>query len=225
MSKTTNVKIKCQECGQENELPIWLSMNAQVDTDAFAQMLSGTLFTFECCGCGKKGHLNHDMVFHDVVHRVILHYVVSEQAEKMAQESIRKMLSETSEKALPSDYTIRIVKSQNALREKALLFHHGLDDRVMEVLKGISVSNIFRDHPDADIKEVLFLTNSGKWHLQMLGSKPMSAEIPMVRYDEIRRKMGESIEETPIKNYTVDALWALDVVRGYQEKHGIVPQG
>lgn len=226
MSKTTTIKIKCKHCGHENEVPIWLSMNAQTDTEQYTKMLTGQLFTFECGGCGKQGRVNHDMVYHDSVHRVIIHCVLSDDAEKMALDSIEKMLAKTGDEALPADYTIRVVRTQNALREKAMIFSYGMDDRIMEILKGISISNIYRDHPEFDIKEALFLSANGKWFIQMLtADKPLSAEIPMVRYDEIRRKMGSAIEAAEIKNYAVDAMWALDVVRAYQDEHGIVPQG
>jgi len=226
MAKKATVKLQCKECGQENEVTIWLSLNAQVDTDAFAQMLTGKLFTFECCGCGKPGHINYDMLYHDMVHRAIIHYVVSPESAERAYESIQKLLAEEGEKALPSDYTIRVVKSQNALREKALLFNHGLDDRIMEILKGLAVVNIHRDHPGIEIKEALFLTANCKWLVQLLSDKqPMNAEIPMAKYDDIRRKMGQIIEDTEIENHTVDANWALKAVRTHQEQFGDLPQG
>lgn len=225
MSKTATVKLQCQECGKENEITIHLSMNAQMDTEEFTKMITGKLFTFECCGCGKPGRVNHDMFYHDIVHRAIIHYVVSPESEKKALESISKMLAEKGEKALPSDYTIRIVKTQNALREKALLFSHGLDDRIMEILKGLCLVNIHKDHPEVEINDALFLTVNGKWILQLLADKPMTAEIPMVKYDGIRRGMGDVIDATKIENYTVDASWALKVVQNHKEKNGELPQG
>lgn len=227
MAKKATVKLQCKECGVENEVEIYLSLNAQEDTEAYAQMLTGKLFNFECTGCGKPGHINHDMLFHDIVHRALIHYVVSPESAERAYESIKNLLAEEGVKALPEDYTIRVVKSQNALREKAMMFDHGLDDRIMEILKGLCVVNIHRDHPEVtEIKEALFLTSNCKWILQLLGAKPMTAEIPMTKYDEIRRKMSEFIEQTEIENYAVDGNWALKVVRSHQEKYGTdVPQG
>jgi len=222
MAKEATIKIICTECGHENEVTICVGLNAQLDTEKFVSLLNGTLFNFDCGGCGKRGHLNYDMIYHDIVHRVIIHYVTSEKSLATAKESIEKMRTMEGENAMPKDYRYRIVKSQNALREKALLFNYGLDDRVMEILKGLSVSGAKKENPDLQIHEVLYLTQNGKWILQILGNKNMSAEISMVKYDEIRRKLDAAIEDTEIIGYAVDVDWS---IRALQSKLADLPQG
>ncbi len=213
MAQETTVKIVCNECGHENEVTICLSMIAQQDTDKFIDLLSGKLFHFECAGCGKKGHLNHDIVYQDVVHRALIHYVVSEDARTKAMDTIAKMTDPQGDDPLPADYAIRVVTNQNALREKALLFSYGLDDRIMEVIKGLSVINAKKDHPGLQVVEALFLTQNGKWLLQLLGNKPLTAEISMMKYDELRRRLGEALDDTEIIKYAVDAEWALRALK------------
>ena len=209
MAKETTIKITCSECGHENEVTISTGITAQVDTDLYVGLINGTMFNFDCAGCGKKGHINYDMIYHDIVHRAVIHYVTNAASFDKAKESIEAMKALEGEKAMPKDYTYRIVKSQNALREKALLFNYGLDDRVMEILKGLSVSGAKKEHPDLQIVEALYLTQGGRWILQILGNKNMSAEISMVKYDEIRRKLGDAIEDTAIENYEVDVDWSI----------------
>ncbi|MBE6760442.1 MAG: hypothetical protein E7554_10250 [Ruminococcaceae bacterium] len=209
MAKEVTIKIKCAECEHENEVTIYAGLNAQVDTEKYVELLNGTLFNFDCAGCGKKGHLNYDMIYHDIVHRAVVHYVTNPDSLKKAKEAIETMKNLEGENAMPKDYTYRIVNSQNALREKALLFNYGLDDRVMEILKGLSVSGAKKEHPDLQIVEALYLTAHGKWMIQILGNKPMSAEVSMVKYDEIRRKLGDAIEDTEIRNYAVDVDWSI----------------
>ncbi len=209
MAKEITMKIICTECGHENEVTVYAGLNAQVDTGKFVELLNGSLFNFDCAGCGKKGHLNYDMIYHDIVHRAVVHYVTNPDSLNKAKEAIETMRNLEGENAMPSDYTYRIVNSQNALREKALLFNYGLDDRVMEILKGLSVSGAKKEHPDLQIIEALFLTANGKWMIQILGNKPMSAEVSMVKYDEIRRKLGDAIEDTEIRNYAVDVDWSI----------------
>lgn len=224
MAKEATIKIICTECGHENEVTICPGLTAQVDTDKFVGLISGSLFNFDCAGCGKKGHLNYDMIYHDIVHRAVIHYVTSEASLQKAKESIEKMKALDGENAMPEDYTYRIVKSQNALREKALLFSYGLDDRIMEILKGLSVSGAKKEHPDLQIVEVLYLTQGGKWMLQILGNKQMSAEVSMVKYDEIRRKLGAAIEDTEIKGYAVDVDWSIRALQNPLAKYDN-PQG
>jgi len=209
MAKEVTMKIVCTECGHENEVTVYAGLNAQVDTDKYVGLISGTLFNFDCAGCGKKGHLNYDMIYHDIVHRAIIHYVTNKESLKKAVEAIDMMKSLEGENAMPADYTYRIVTSQNSLREKALLFNYGLDDRVMEILKGLSVSGAKKEQPDLQIIEALFLTNNGKWYIQIFGNKNMNAEVSMVKYDELRRKLGDAIEDTEVKDYSVDVDWSI----------------
>jgi len=209
MSQETTVKIVCKECGHENDVTISIGIIAQQEPDKFIDLLNGKLFLFECAGCGKKGHLNHDLIYHDTVHRALVHYVVSEESRAKAYDAIAKLTDPDGENPLPSDYAIRVVTSQNALREKALLFSYGLDDRIMEVIKGLSVINAKKDHPDLQVAEALFLTQNGRWMLQLLGSKQLTAEISMMKYDELRRRLGDAVEGTEIIKNVVDADWAL----------------
>ena len=44
MSKERIQKITCPECGQEIEMVIWDSLNGDLDPEAKAQLLNGTLF-------------------------------------------------------------------------------------------------------------------------------------------------------------------------------------
>ncbi len=213
MAQQTTVKIVCTECGHENEVTITIGINAQQDPEKFIDLISGKLFLFECAGCGKKGHLNHDVIYQDVVHRALIHYVVSEESMKKSYDAIARLTDPEGENPLPADYTIRVVKNQNTLREKALMFSYGLDDRIMEIMKGLSVINAKKDHPDLQVVEALFLTKDGKWMLQLLGNKQLTAEISMMKYDELRTRLGEAMDDTEIKRYTVDADWALRALK------------
>ena len=97
MAKEITMKIICTECGHENEVTVYAGLNAQVDTDKYVELLNGSLFNFDCAGCGKKGHLNYDMIYHDIVHRAIIHYAVSEDSVKKAKASIEALAKKAGE--------------------------------------------------------------------------------------------------------------------------------
>ena len=54
-------------------------------------------------------------------------------------------------------FSRRVVCDQNTLREKALIFDNGPDDRVIEIIKMISFANLCDQFPDAEITAIVCL--------------------------------------------------------------------
>lgn len=111
-------------------------------------------------------------------------------------------------------YRKRIVTDQNALREKAIIFDQKLDDRVIEIIKLIYYFNASKQVPDANISAVYFLVAGGKYILEFIGDKTLSAEVPVEMYEEIKRDFAERLEAVGDKDALVDVRWASEFLKG-----------
>ena len=134
MSMETKVMIECPSCGEKFETIRWKSLNAQLNPKEKEQLISGSIFHVTCTKCNEGFPIQYSMLYNDMTNKVMIQLALNENDEEEFKKSIKEM-----ELRLPSMLSIapqyRIVKNQNDLREKAMIFDCGLDDRVIELLK------------------------------------------------------------------------------------------
>lgn len=205
MSMERKETVTCPECGQEQDFIVWHSLNGDLDPEAKQRLLDGTLFRFECSNCGHRSNVNYGMLYHDMTNQVMVYFVDEDSVE----ETLATMNDAENKIGIPMpEYRKRIVTDQNALREKAIIFDQKLDDRVIEIIKLIYFSNACKQVPDANIVAVYFLVADGKYILQFIGDKPLSAEVPMEMYEKIKSDFAERLENAGDKEALVDIHWA-----------------
>ena len=152
MSRSRKENVICPQCGKQTDVTIWDTLNAEMSPKEKQQLLDGTLFRFTC-ECGYRADIDVGMLYHNMTQRTMIYYV-SEEAVKQTEsmfEDIRKHNEFEME-----DYNYRIVTSQHALREKAIILENGLDDRVMEIVKLFYYLRVHEQYPNVKIDEVLF---------------------------------------------------------------------
>lgn len=207
MSRTCEETFVCHACGRENKFTLWQSLNGNLDPEAKQQLLNGTFFLQKCANCGHETPVVYAMLYNDMTHRVMVHLVEPEAVEK-TRAMIRQIDGQIDIK-LP-EYRKRIVTSPNALREKAILFEHGLDDRVVEIIKLIFLSQAMGQYPDAHITEAYLMVENDRYTLQFIGDKPLESNIPTELYAGIQAKFAEHLEAIGDEEYVVDAKWAMN---------------
>ena len=211
MSMESKETYTCPECGHEQECTVWHSLNGDMNPEAKQQLLDGTLFLSECSNCGRKSNLDYGILYHDMTNQAMVYYVDEESVNK----TLEIMKNSGKQFGLDmSGYRNRIVTDQNSLREKAIIFDHGLDDRVVEIIKLIYYINAEDRFSDAKINAVYFLVADGKYILEFLGEKPLSAEVPAEMYDNIKHDFAERLERVGNENAFVDLNWASEILKG-----------
>lgn len=206
MSMERKETITCPECGTENEFIIWQSLNGDLDPEAKQRLLDGTLFDFKCKKCGYESKVNYPILYHDMAHNVMVHCVPEEMVEEAYKEFAE---SEAAIGIKLPEYTKRIVTNHNALREKAIIFENELDDRIIEIIKLFHLANVSNQVPDANIEEVYFLISDGKFYLEFLGAKRLSAEIPVGMYEDMASNFAEKLQAEE-ETVFVGINWAHD---------------
>ena len=211
MSIERKETITCPECGQEQDFTVWQTLNGDIDSEAKKQLLEGTLFQFKCAHCGYESDVNYPMLYHDMQNKVMIYFTDEDSVE----EALETMTNAEKQKdlAMPG-YRKRIVTDQNVLREKAIIFDQELDDRVIEIIKLFYYSKVSEQVPEANIHAVYFFIANGKFILEFVGDKPLSTEVPVSMYEDIKRDFAEQLKAEGDADAVIDIYWASEFLKG-----------
>lgn len=198
MSMPHEETVKCPKCGEEIKFTYWQSINTEMDF-AIPDIISGKLFEVKCEKCGYETHVNYPILFNDMIHGVMINYVMPESVEEA--ERVANYMSER------MDFCrFRIVTDQIDLREKTAIFNAGLDDRIVELLKLIVMAQIHDQVKDKGVHGVYYvpgdeplieiLMKDGSGHL------PISMDMYHALEQDMQPRLGED------KEYHIDQSWA-----------------
>ena len=214
MSIRNTIAVKCPACGQNSIVPVWRSINAQFDLERKKQLLDGTLFQHICPRCGDTIRLDYECRYHDMNHRAVVHYVRSEKSARNIFKAASDFRLDTESagadtgKSKPH-YRERVVKSQNALREKAIIFNQGLDDRIVEVMKAIVIQQRYASCYDLDGCEVLFAVDqNGDPRLEFYTDNPFAVYVDKGLYPELESCLSGILSKETGEPYEIGLSWA-----------------
>jgi hypothetical protein len=131
MGQPTTIQVTCPACGHEQTFQAWQSINATTEPDLKQRLLDGELTTCTCGGCNREAHVTFGLLYHDMEKRVMIWLVPGDEST----DDIGHAGLETVNRMTEEGYTFRLVRTQNELVEKILIFDDGLDDRVIELFK------------------------------------------------------------------------------------------
>jgi hypothetical protein len=111
-------------------ITIWQSINVDLDPEMREQVLSDQAYTFVCPSCRFRQGLAYTSLYHDQSQKFMVYWLPN--ADSMQE----KDFSELNKNAIQQPgYRLRVVSTLNRLKEKILIFGHGMDDRAIELLK------------------------------------------------------------------------------------------
>ena len=216
MSKPYTEQIECPSCKQEFTATCWESLNAELNPEEKAELLSGTLFNKTCPQCNKMFTLEYPILYHDMTHKMMV-WLTRDDNET---ENI-KTIMETAESLKMMDemalagYRLRFVRSQDELREKALIFDCGLDDRVIEFLKVIFHAQFLDKQLDTQIIKMFFYNEpSYRILIYCENGDTFDAEFDEDLHNSIMERKQERFDETPDDIIFIDQEWAVSLFNG-----------
>ena len=208
MSMPESVNITCPQCAHVGKAIMWKSLNGMLDPEAKAQLLDGSLFMYLCDNCKHSFSLNYPILYNDMVNNVMIYYVLSEkdvpEVEAVLVET-EGMKVELGAGNFKPQY--RIVTSQNALREKAIVFEQQLDDRLVEIMKLLYRAQLMKKFPDAEITEIFFFAEEGNFFFEVIGNIPTTMKFNVELYSALQKDAEHLLKDTQ-NDHEVDALWA-----------------
>ena len=198
--------ITCPKCGAKQEFTLHKSINAS-NEELRSKFLDGSLTTLVCSNCGFSGVVEYPILYHDLNEKFSIFF----QPDSTEREV--KLPNVLPAHLLP-DIRMRLVHTQDEMREKIYIFRDKLDDRIVEVVK----DSILREMeakkekliPDAlfyaqdafacEGRSLVFVPHLGTEYLDPI-------KIPFDTYEKISMMM-HGIWERPVTGYAVvDKEW------------------
>lgn len=193
--------IKCPKCGLEQTVTIYDSINSE-QRELVSALFDNSLF--KCvCSCGHEFLLNYPLVYNDLEHNLLVHYIGDgdlEDAKKELRESADLL-------GFSKELACRVVRTVDELKEKAFIAQMTLDDRIMELVKLVYLRQIFAAYPEVKVEAIYFSVQNGKNVLLFLGDVDLSLEFSYEVYAQLAERFGGL--DNPL---VVDYQWAKEVL-------------
>lgn len=220
MTKKQNIKAVCPRCGKEIAVDAWVSINSEVDHQAREKVLDGTLFDVKCASCQSTIHIVYPVLYSDLKHAAMVWLMTSADGMAGAAGAFRKALRQAGGN---DNIRRRIVNDPNDFREKAIIFSHKLDDRVVEIAKVTYLNAARSKHPDEEIAKIYFSTDkkTGEWRFELYSAsgKAFTAGFTKDLYEKTERLFLSKKDKLPEdEDFYIDRTWALSVFDTISEK-------
>lgn len=133
MSLSRQIRAACSNCGEENILSAYHSINVAEDPELKNGVKDGSLFMWECPHCGARNLLRTEVLYHDPDRKLMV-WLLPEGGRGV--DSLGDRLEKIADSL--SGYTLRRTDDVGSLIEKVNIFDAGLDDMVVEVCKYVT---------------------------------------------------------------------------------------
>lgn len=198
--------ITCPKCGSKQEFTLHQSINAS-NHDLREKFLDGSLTMLVCDNCGFSGAVEYPLLYHDLNENFSL-FFQPDSAERTAN------LPNVLPAHLVPEIRMRLVHTQDDMREKIFIFRDKLDDRIIELVKD-SILKEMESKKEKLIPEALYYAEDrfacegrSLIFVPRLGTEYLDPiKIPFDTYEKIKMLM-HVIWERPVEGYTVvDKEW------------------
>jgi len=197
MSQPLPHSVSCPKCGAGIDFTLWRSIDT-TEEDAVRKLVSGSLFRLTCPACGGSTVADYPMLVNDPSSGMLIWY-----AAEWELPNVRQIID--SGKYI---HRLRVVDSQTALREKTAIFSELLDDRVIEILKVVTLERMAPTADGKSVGDIWYVNRDGKRRFEVSTDGRIACyDLDMAVYDSLRTIVsGLLLKEgdTP----RVDRVWA-----------------
>ncbi len=219
MSLNLKQNVKCPKCGQMSEVTVWNSITVSDSVDLKQDLLSGKINMFRCPSCYYSALMPTPMLYHDENKKLMISFSPcnDEVLKHQLFDNVQKSSKESGELEKLEGYNLRFVADYNELLEKILIFDNGMNDKTIEVLKLMILS---QDIEKAERRTCRF----GKIENNVLEfmiydtieNQTYTSQVPKETYDTIDLQLKQS----GVKPYSfgwemVDPSYATRLLNGF----------
>lgn len=152
MTKISEEKITCPECGKESPFLIYESINTDLNPELKEKLYTeDSPLIFNCPYCGNRTFVSYDFLYHDMDKRYMIWCVpsgkkpqspIEEFASAMGKDLANKVIQ------LSRGYRYRYVRDVDELLEKILELDSPYPDYAWEIVKTLSCLKLNEDLQD-----------------------------------------------------------------------------
>jgi hypothetical protein len=82
MSKIETHRLACPQCGQQQDVAIWDSLNVTLEPVLRKKLFSGEINIFKCTSCQYEAFISHSLLYHDMQREYCVQYYPPEVLKK-----------------------------------------------------------------------------------------------------------------------------------------------
>ncbi|MEE1350799.1 MAG: CpXC domain-containing protein [Clostridia bacterium] len=219
MSINLKQSVKCPKCSQMSDVTVWSSITASDSEDLKGELLSGKLNMFSCPSCEYKALMPHPMLYHDEQRKLMISFspTTDPLVKERSFEDIKEASRTSGELEKLEGYNLRFITDYNELLEKILIFDNDLNDKTIEVIKLMILSQ------DADKSEQRTCRFGKKCEdgiefmiHDFIENQIFTSTVPISSYDTVHKNLLES----GMKPYSfdwevVDNIYATRLINGF----------
>lgn len=219
MSLNAKQNVKCPQCSQMSETTVWNSITVKDSPDLKQDLLHGKVNMFRCPSCSYSALMPAPMLYHDEEKRLMISFSPCSNALLKNQlfDNVQKASKESEELDRLEGYNLRFVTDYNELLEKILIFDNGMNDKTIEVIKLMILS---QDLENAQFRVCRFgKSENGNMEFMVYDEKEQqtyTSNVPEETYNVINKQLRES----GVKPYSfgwemVDPSYATKLLNGF----------
>lgn len=202
--------VTCPHCKAESEHKALEHINIDRSPALRSSVQDLSCFRVKCPNCGETALAVHPCLYHDMSNQFMVWLWPEEQAAPKADFDPL------------AGYTLRLVDSMNAFREKITVLEQGLDDRAVELMKLMLFAQLTHD---LDVVELLFHeldARTGDFRFVAVLSDGVEQYIAMpgAVYQRLRTDVEERLFTSAKDFVRVDLTWAREALELLHELGG-----
>lgn len=219
MSINTKQSVKCPKCSQMSDVTVWSSITVKDSQDLKSDLLAGKINMFRCPSCEHTALMPNPMLYHDEERKLMISFAPTNEPvvkEKMFSD-IKESSKESGELEKLDGYNLRFITDYNELLEKVLIFDNDLNDKVIEVIKLMILS---QDVDKSEQRNCRFgkVCDDGLEFMihDFIENQVYTSTVPKSSYDTVYK----SLIESGMKPYSfdweiVDGAYATRLLNGF----------
>lgn len=219
MSINSKQAIRCPECGQMTDVTVWNSITAKDSPDLKRDLLMGRVNMFCCSSCSHTALMPTPMLYHDEEKKLMISFSPTNDPVLKQQlfNNIKETSKESGELKKLEGYNLRFITEYNELLEKILIFDNGFNDKTIEVIKLMILS---QDLDKSEQRNCRFgKSENGSLEFMIhdfIENQIYTSAVPVETYATVEK----SLRESGMKLYSfdweiVDAAYATRLLNGF----------
>ena len=137
MSLNSKQNVRCPQCGQMSDVTVWDMITVKDSADLKQDLLRGRINMFQCPSCAHTALMPTPMLYQDDEKRLLISFSPCNDPLVKGQlyDNVCKASKDSGELKQFEGYNLRFVTDYNEILEKILIFDNNLNDKTIEVLK------------------------------------------------------------------------------------------
>lgn len=207
MAITAIRPVTCAACGHKQSVLDVRQINAQKRPELKEKILQGTLFPMRCKHCGAALEQAERCLYIDPQRPLFIELSASGQALRLPeiQESLKGMHA-----------VFRLVRTPEDMAEKLRIFDSGLDDRAVEIIRLLMISQLSEKDPELLETRPVFAVAAGEPQLSCTCTDGTERVCPITNtlYQSIAGEYLQGGDEPEAGELLIDGAWVYRLLAG-----------